>query len=94
MYLTLIIVVIFFSFSLILLLYENYEQNIIKVVNYEEGTKYKNSKDLKIVQISDLHSKCFGKNNIELVNKINEIKPDIIILTGDIIDRDSLNFKK
>ncbi|TCT17156.1 hypothetical protein EDC18_101454 [Natranaerovirga pectinivora] len=39
-----------------------------------------------IVQISDLHNKNFGKNQIKLLNKIKEIGPDIIVVTGDIID--------
>ena len=92
MYIILIVIAVIVFATLIFILYEKYEQNTIKVTSYEVGTKFKNSKDLKIVQISDLHSKCFGENNIDLINKINEIKPNIIILTGDIIDRDSLNY--
>lgn len=55
--------------------------------------KYKNSKvpsqfnDFKIAQISDLHNKEFGKNQIRLVKKIKEESPDIIVITGDFIDR-------
>ncbi|MFD0712826.1 metallophosphoesterase [Paenibacillus sp. GCM10027626] len=37
----------------------------------------------KIVQLSDLHSKTFGHNNADLVNKIHEIQPDLIVMTGD-----------
>ena len=37
----------------------------------------------RIVQISDLHNKDFGKR---LTDKIEELKPDIIVITGDIID--------
>ena len=40
----------------------------------------------KIVQISDLHSKCFGKENEKLINKINNLKPDIIVITGDVMN--------
>ena len=47
---------------------------------------------LKIVQFSDIH---FGKNSSikdikKLVNLINEINPDIVIFTGDLIDEDYL----
>src|SRR5574344_515603 len=43
----------------------------------------------KIVQISDLHDKNFGKNQLELIDKIKDQKPDIIVLTGDIVDKDN-----
>ena len=41
----------------------------------------------KIVQISDLHNKRFGKNQKNLLQKIEEVSPDIIVITGDLIDR-------
>lgn len=40
----------------------------------------------KIVQISDLHNTEFGKDNSRLINKIREQAPDIIVITGDIVD--------
>ena len=40
----------------------------------------------KIVQISDLHNAEFGKNNSRLIEKIKEQHPDIIVITGDIVD--------
>lgn len=40
----------------------------------------------RIVQLSDLHSKQFGKNNKVLYEKISEQSPDIIVFTGDLID--------
>ena len=42
----------------------------------------------KICQISDLHCKHFGKNNETLINAIQEMSPDIVVLTGDIVDED------
>lgn len=40
----------------------------------------------RIVQISDLHNAEFGKNNHRLIDDIKEADPDIIVLTGDMID--------
>lgn len=40
----------------------------------------------KIIQISDLHGKEFGKEQNKLVEKIKKEKPDIIVVTGDLID--------
>jgi len=41
----------------------------------------------KILHISDLHNKSFGKNQKRLLNKVKEESPDIIVITGDLIDR-------
>ncbi len=41
----------------------------------------------KIVQLSDLHSKVFGKKNDILIDKVRKLKPDIIVCTGDMIDK-------
>ena len=40
---------------------------------------------LKIVHLSDLHGKRFGKNSVKLIKKVGEEKPDLIAITGDII---------
>ena len=40
----------------------------------------------RIVQISDLHNVAFGKNNAELLKLLSESRPDIIVITGDLID--------
>ncbi len=40
----------------------------------------------RIVQISDLHNAQFGKDNKRLIEKLKDIRPDIIVLTGDLID--------
>jgi len=55
--------------------------------------KYNNSKipsefnGYRIVQISDLHNKSFGKNQSRLLGKIKKCNPDIIIITGDLVDK-------
>lgn len=40
----------------------------------------------KIVQVSDLHNAEFGNNNEDLLSLIKEQKPDIIVITGDVVD--------
>ena len=40
----------------------------------------------KIVQVSDLHNAEFGENNEDLLSLIKEQNPDIIVVTGDIVD--------
>lgn len=49
---------------------------------------------LKIVQLSDLHNKVFGKNNAPLLRLIEGEKPDITVMTGDMISHGAPNTKE
>lgn len=40
----------------------------------------------RIAQISDLHNAEFGEDNEKLLSMLDECKPDIILITGDLID--------
>ena len=40
----------------------------------------------EIAQISDLHNAEFGDGNKDLLELLSQIKPDVIVLTGDLID--------
>ena len=42
---------------------------------------------LRLVLISDLHGKSFGKDNARLIAKIQEQTPDAIFLVGDMLDK-------
>ncbi len=41
---------------------------------------------VKILQISDLHSSNYGCEGSELIEAVTNIDPDIIVMTGDILD--------
>ncbi|PUB13349.1 metallophosphoesterase [Paenisporosarcina sp. OV554] len=47
----------------------------------------------RIVQVSDLHDATFGANQHRLVKKIQQTKPDTIVITGDIIDSNRYNLQ-
>lgn len=87
------ILLAFVVIMLVVLLLIYISNNILKVKRYN----IKNNKipdefnDFKIVQISDVHSKMFGENNSILINEIKKINPDIVVMTGDIIDDSTEN---
>ena len=43
----------------------------------------------KIVHLSDLHNKVYGKYNIHLFERIAKQRPDMIVITGDMISHDT-----
>ena len=46
---------------------------------------------IRIVHLTDLHNAQFGKNNEKLVDKVTAQKPDIIIMSGDMLNEDDPN---
>ena len=46
----------------------------------------------KILQLSDLHNRRFNKNNKKIVKIIEKQKPDIIVMTGDMVSSNSTGF--
>lgn len=74
---------------IILFLFLYCQNNIIDVTKYQLHSNDVNS-EIKIVQLSDLHSKPFGK-----VIKLTEKQaPDIIVITGDYINDKCRNKNK
>lgn len=39
-----------------------------------------------IVHLSDLHGEAYGRKNCRLIRKIHEVKPDIVVMTGDMAE--------
>ena len=44
------------------------------------------TKDFKIIHLSDLHSREFRNDNKKIIDYIEKEKPDIIVMTGDMIN--------
>ena len=77
----------FIIIVLILLIFLYYENNKIDISNYKITSNKIKNEDLKILHLSDLHCKSFGKNQKYLIKKIKNLNPDIIVFTGDLISR-------
>ena len=56
-------------------------------VSFYQETSRKVSENLRIIQLSDLHSREFDADNEKLLREIRTLKPDLILLTGDMINR-------
>ena len=46
---------------------------------------------IRMVHLTDLHNTQFGKNNAKLVDKVTAQNPDIIIMSGDMLNEDDPN---
>lgn len=44
---------------------------------------------LRIVQISDLHGRMFGRDHKSLLGAVRDAQPDLIAITGDLADEDT-----
>ena len=67
------------------------------VVHYQiETPKFsKGVPEQKIVFLSDLHNHEYGRNNEELVSAVREAKPDLILVTGDmLVGKKGCSFEK
>ena len=76
------------SLFVVLFVYGGYiEPNTIKIREIKINGNFlgKALKDKIIIHLSDLHMSGLGKNEIKVLNIIDQINPDLIFLTGDYI---------
>lgn len=71
-----------------LCMYLFYQANVLDVSRYTvQSKKIPAAFDgFKVLQLTDLHSKAFGKDSKRLIRKINKLKPDVIVITGDMMN--------
>jgi len=88
------IVILLIAVSIFLFCY--YENHHLVVTEYH----YRNEKvngalnGYRIVQLSDVHNAVFGKNNQSLLEMVRKQDPNIIVVTGDLVDSNHTNTDK
>lgn len=64
-----------------------YQNKALGITEYEiDCSSNPELSGFTIVQISDLHNEQFGENQQKLLERIRECNPDMITVTGDLID--------
>lgn len=60
------------------------QNEVINIVEFEVYSD-KVESPVTIAQLSDLHEKSFGRDNSDLFETVRSVRPDLIVITGDII---------
>jgi hypothetical protein len=56
-------------------------------VNIHDMRSDKAVDGIRVVQLSDLHIQDLSRREVEVANRVIALKPDLVILSGDVIDR-------
>ncbi len=85
-------ILLFFILSVIVFYaYARFIEPVLLIVQYENiySNLFSDKNNIKIIQFSDAHiSEFFDVNDLrKIVNKINKENPDIVVFTGDLLER-------
>lgn len=75
-----------FLAAAIILMMCNYIGNRSFRETFHSVSSIKINKPIRVIQISDLHGCSYGKENEKLLTRVRELKPDLILCTGDMVD--------
>ncbi|NRF40665.1 metallophosphoesterase [Pedobacter foliorum] len=64
-----------------------FEKFFIETNEFYIGKATKETTNIKVVQISDLHLQSINSQLSRLASKLNKLKPELILITGDAIDK-------
>ena len=67
-------------------LWLHWTENELQMASYEVSANI--SSPIRIVHLSDLHSWVFGEDNGQLVELVKGQEPDLILMTGDMLDKE------
>ncbi len=81
-----IIIPAFIIAAAVFLIYDSNTRIVIDKYTLESNKLPENFDGFQIVLLSDIHNAVFGDGNADLFDAVSMCEPDIIVLTGDIID--------
>ena len=85
------IVLLLLIVCILICAYYKIKENTFTTTFYDIDSE-KIYEDIRIVNLSDLHLKEFGKNNEKLVKRVRALSPDIITISGDMANKDNSDF--
>ena len=72
--------------------YSYFDQNKLSYELYHlYSDKVAVGENIRVIALADLHNKEFGKDNAELIEEVARMKPDIIVIAGDMVDKSQDN---
>ena len=87
-------IILFITVLFIIFLFGIYDVYIsyskITITNHSITTNKINN-FINLVIISDLHDNQLGENNKDLIDNINFLSPDMVLIVGDMLNKDSKN---
>ena len=69
-----------------------YAETHYEISFYQETSK-KVSANIRIAVISDIHNREYGENNETLLSDLHALKPDLILLPGDMVIREEDDYR-
>lgn len=81
------IIYIFAVLLIVAAVYASYNVNITRLNNVViHSSKLDDGEKIKVLQITDVHNKKSVGNNLQIIKLLKKSKPDIVVITGDLID--------
>ena len=80
--------------SIVIFLYVNNHWIVVSEHVYESERVPSSFDGMRIVQVSDLHDAVFGSKQKKLVQKVKDANPDVIFITGDLVDSNRYNLEQ
>ena len=90
-----IILPIIVAIILVLVVWIRWGNTALEINEYKivSNSVPQNFHGFRIAQVSDLHNAEFGEGNSKLIQLLSQTEPDIIVLTGDLIDSRQTDIK-
>ncbi|RZK42425.1 MAG: metallophosphoesterase [Pedobacter sp.] len=64
-----------------------FEKTFVEINEFFIGQATKEKDNIKVLQVSDIHLQSVSDSLRKLCKKINQLKPDLIVFTGDAVDK-------